>query len=169
MSIDSSDIGDLLAAQRPRLTAYVGRRVAARADAEDIQQEVFARVLQRARQVGLINPLAYAFRVADNLIRDRGRRGLQVVEATEDLACSQARPDEMAEARERLAAYENTLAEMASMRREVFVRRRLHDQSYEEIADALGVSLEAVQKHYSRAAIALRSAIAEHAAGSAGS
>lgn len=165
MSIESPEIGELLAASRPRLLAYVGRRVTGAADAEDIQQEVFARVLQRARQVGLTNPLAYAFRVADNLIRDRGRGRLQVVEVDAEIACSHARPDELAEARDSLAAYQAALAAMAPMRREVFVRRRLHDQSYEQIADELGISLEAVQKHYSRAAIALRSAMSPPALG----
>lgn len=162
MSIESPEIGDLLAASQRRLRAYVGRRVAVRADAEDILQEVFARVLHRARQVGLINPLAYAFRVADNLIRDRGRGRLQVVEADEDFACGGARPDQMVEAREGLAAYELALSAMSPMRREVFVRRRLQDEPYEQIAEALGVSVEAVQKHYSRAAIELRSAVAPY-------
>lgn len=161
----SSDVGDVLAASQPRLLAYVGRRVAVRADAEDIQQEVFARVLHRARQVGLINPLAYAFRVADNLIRDRARGRPATAEGMDELPCRQARPDEMVETRQSLAAYETALAEMSALRREVFLRRRLHDEAYEQIAEALGMSLEAVQKHYSRAAIALREAMSDRAAG----
>lgn len=49
--------------------------------------------------------------------------------------------------------------QMSPLRRDVFIRRRLHGESRQLIAKNLGVSEEAVKKHISRAMDMLKNAI----------
>lgn len=48
---------------------------------------------------------------------------------------------------------------MPRLRREVFVLRQSAELGYPQIAARLGISVEAAQKHYSRAAIEVRRAV----------
>jgi RNA polymerase sigma-70 factor (ECF subfamily) len=148
---------ELLLANEPRLKSYVRRRIFNRDDVEDVLQEIFARILTQSRRVRVLDPVAYAFRIADNLIRDLSRRQRAPHQSlTEDLPCHEAHPAELLETHERASALDAALAAMPPLRREVFLRRRVDGESYEAIAAALDLSVGAVQKHYSRAAVALR-------------
>jgi DNA-directed RNA polymerase specialized sigma24 family protein len=68
------EVGRTLAAQNRVLLAYVRRRLATAADAEDVAQEAIMRVLTRARETLITDPLSYAMRAARNILIDRGRR-----------------------------------------------------------------------------------------------
>ncbi|MFK0300545.1 RNA polymerase sigma factor [Brevundimonas sp. NPDC090276] len=153
------DVGRTLAAQNRVLLAYVRRRLAT-SDAEDVAQEAILRVLSRARETLITDPLSYAMRAARNILVDRGRRAanLPIDDLEEaDLAIdSGATPLEALDMSERLKLCQRALEAMPPLRREVFVRRRAGEESYETIARDLKLSIEAVQKHYSRAAQALR-------------
>jgi RNA polymerase sigma-70 factor (ECF subfamily) len=61
--------------RRP-LVAYFYRRVGDRAEAEDLTQEVFLRVLQQSDTFDPTRARAYIFTAAANLLRDRARRAL---------------------------------------------------------------------------------------------
>lgn len=118
------------------------------------------RVLARARETLISDPLFYAMRVVRNILIDRGRRvtnvpidGLEEAELPIDSGPS---PLEALDMSERLKLCQRALEAMPPLRREVFVRRRAGEESYETIARDLRLSVEAVQKHYSRAAQTLR-------------
>ena len=55
------------------LLAYFGRRVANPAEAEDLTQDVFERVLRRLESGPIRNADSYVFTIAINLLRDRAR------------------------------------------------------------------------------------------------
>ena len=155
------EVGRTLAAQNRVLLAYVRRRSAAAGDAEDVVQEAIMRVLARARETLITDPLSYAMRAARNILIDRGRRivSVQIDDLEEaDHPDSGASPLEALDMRERLQLCQRALEAMPPLRREVFVRRRAGEESYETIARDLRLSIEAVQKHYSRAAQTLRRA-----------
>ncbi len=156
------EVGRTLAAQNRVLLAYVRRRSATAGDAEDVAQEAIMRVLARARETLITDPLSYAMRAARNILVDHARRiaHLQIVDLEEaDLPVdSGATPLEALDMRERLQLCQRALEAMPPLRREVFVRRRAGEESYETIARDLRLSIEAVQKHYSRAAQTLRRA-----------
>ncbi len=62
---------------RAPLIAYFFRRVRDRAEAEDLTQEVFVRVLHHSGGVNnLARAKSYVFTAAANLLRDRARRAL---------------------------------------------------------------------------------------------
>ena len=58
---------------RPALMAFFLRRIGNHAEAEDLTQEVFARLMAMGAE-NLHQADAYVFQMAANLLRDRGRR-----------------------------------------------------------------------------------------------
>ena len=154
------EVGRTLAAQNRILLAYVRRRLATAADAEDVAQEAIMRVLARAKETLIIDPLSYAMRAARNILVDHARRAVNVpiddLETADLPVESGATPLEALDMSERLRLCQRALEAMPPLRREVFVRRRAGEESYETIARDLRLSIEAVQKHYSRAAQTLR-------------
>ena len=151
-------------AHETRLKAYARRRGADGHEAEDLFQETVLRLLQRARCAPLLNPLAYAFRVLDNLMRDR-RQGPSFEALDDAEACEQPGPVALLEGRELAEAFSRAIANMPRLRREVYLRRRRDGQAYERIALDLRLTPEAVQKHYSRTSATLRKAHQDAARG----
>ncbi|MFN7129504.1 MAG: RNA polymerase sigma factor [Brevundimonas sp.] len=160
------EVGQALVAHNRALLAYVRRRLASTADAEDVAQEAILRVLSRARVALITDPLSYAMRAARNIVIDRARRSANM--ALDDLGEAEtpidggATPLESLEMNERLRLCQQALDAMPPLRREVFIRRRAGEESYERIASEMRMSVEAVQKHYSRAAQTLRKTAEAH-------
>lgn len=132
----------------PRIKRYLSCRVADASEAADFYQESVARVLERAREQRIHNPVAYAIRVARNLIINRPAPSY---DDEGELACPGPSPEESASRAQRVALLTRALESMPPLRRSVFVRRRLHGDSRATIARELGISEEAVKKHISRA------------------
>ncbi|ADG09010.1 sigma-70 family RNA polymerase sigma factor [Caulobacter segnis] len=152
---EPAPVFETVRAHETRLKAYARRRGADGHEAEDLFQEMVLRLLQRARRAPLLNPLAYAFRVLDNLMRDR-RQGPSFEALDEGEPCEQPGPGALLEGRELAEAFSRAIAAMPRLRREVYLRRRLEGQGYDRIAQDLRLTPEAVQKHYSRASATLR-------------
>lgn len=154
------EVGRALVTHNRALLSYVRRRLASAADAEDVAQEAILRVLSRARVCLIADPLSYAMRAARNILIDRARAMANVrlddVAEVEGVVDGEATPHEALDMNERLRLCHRALEVMPALRREIFVRRRANEESYEVIARDLKLSVEAVQKHYSRAAQTLR-------------
>lgn len=150
-----------MAKNAPRLRAFVRSRVRSDADADDISQEAYARVLARSRSAPLKDPVAYVFRVALNLLSDKGRAGSRAGEdeIDDDMASTDPSPFEILDMKQRVDLYTRALRAMPRLRREVFILRQSADLSYVQIAERLDISVEAAQKHFSRAAIDVRRAM----------
>lgn len=163
------EVGRALVAHNRTLLAYVRRRLRSAVDAEDVVQEAMARVLSRARESVIADPLSYAMRAAKNILIDNGRAtrspvSLDDLEDGDTPVDGAATPLEALDMTERLRLFQATLEAMPRLRREVFIRRRVEEQAYDDIARDLKLSTEAVLKHYSRAALMLRRAVeARHA------
>ncbi len=56
------------------LRDFFGRRVYSRDEVDDLVQEAFARLIESGGRRDVEYPAAYLFRIASNLIHDRGRR-----------------------------------------------------------------------------------------------
>jgi RNA polymerase sigma factor (sigma-70 family) len=159
MLIENTSTGKLLAKNASRLRALVRSRVRSEADADDISQEAQVRALARSRETPLKDPVAYAFRIALNLLSDRGRSGMPASALEEHVPSTDPSPLEALDMKQRAALYARTLRVMPRLRREVFMLRQSAELSYPQIATRLGISIEAAQKHYSRAAIEVRRAV----------
>lgn len=159
MLIEDTSAGHLLARNATRLRALVRSRVRSDADADDISQEAQVRALARLRDAPLKDPVAYAFRIALNLLSDRGRANAPSEVIEEQAPSSEPSPLEALDMKQRAVLYTRVLRDMPHLRREVFTLRQSAELSYPQIAARLGISIEAAQKHYSRAAIEVRRAV----------
>jgi RNA polymerase sigma-70 factor (ECF subfamily) len=127
---------------------------------EDLAQEVMLRVIDyRARnEVASVHALAY--RIAGNVLVDAHRRGGRTDPMPEvEPACDQPSPDRVAYGRQALALLIAALDGMPPLRREVLVRRKLHDQNCARIAQELSLSPKAVEKHITRGLSELSAAL----------
>src|SRR3546814_19101281 len=75
VAVDASpDLAEQLYAEfREPLLGFFLRRVHNRAEAEDLTQDVFVRLIRAGRSDRIENPNAFVFKLATNLLRDRGR------------------------------------------------------------------------------------------------
>ena len=99
----------------------------------------------------------YIFETASSVLKDRGRRrkarlmDRHVEFQPEIHAESTTGPDAQVLSREALGAASRALMELPERTRQVFVLRRLEHLSYKEIAQRLGLSVSAIEKHMVRA------------------
>lgn len=155
-------VAQLVAVER-RLKTYLARRTRNAAEADDIAQESLMRLFQRGREADIVNPEFYALSIARNLLTQRPPatevpiedEGLQI--ASPEPAAEQALLD-----RERLAAFRVALDRLPPLRRDVFLRRRLHGHTRERIARDLGLAPETVKKHITRAIVSLADAMKDY-------
>ena len=82
------ELDELNRTYRPALVSFFMRRLRSSADAEDLAQEVLARVVSPER-TNIRSAQAYVFRVAVNLLRDRARREKHRLEYCEALAADE--------------------------------------------------------------------------------
>lgn len=152
-----------LIAQRSDLLRYVGRRVHDSVLSEDIVQEAYLRLLAYQAKPGNIvsNGSALLRRISLNLARDHFRRAKSaaIVELSEKISCPLPSVHQQLERRQLIAIVEGVLRAMPHLRRDVFIRRRVHGEAAGEVAEALGLSPSAVSNHVARALFDLDLAI----------
>ncbi len=126
----------------------------------DIFQETYARLLEAQRQRTIASPLFYAFVVSRRLIAAQARSAFSFGgEATEETADRAPLAEQVLLERERLRQIEAAIGGLPPMRRQVFLRRRVLEESSREVAAYFGISINAVDKHVSRALVSLHDAI----------
>jgi RNA polymerase sigma-70 factor (ECF subfamily) len=141
---------------RPGLMAFFLRRLGNHAEAEDLTQEVFAR-LADVEADHMQSPDAYIFRMAANLLRDRRRRELVRFDyrakamAAEDAGVDMLDPLRVAAGRESLANLTAALHELPESTRTIFILYRLENVDKRDICQAFEISLSSVERHLVRA------------------
>jgi RNA polymerase sigma factor (sigma-70 family) len=142
---------------RAALIGYFRRRVKDSAEAEDLAQEVFLRMLRRGNVSALEDARAYLFETASSVLVDRARRG--AVRHTRDHEsfdpqdhAGEAFPSERVFiGQEALNRASVALLELPERTRTIFVLRRLEGMRYADMAKRLGISVSAIEKHMVRA------------------
>ena len=143
---------------RGPLRRYFLRNGSDTVEADDLVQDVFARIVNRGNAEQLERFDGYVFETAANVLKDRSRRRAaraadrHVPFEPTDHAGLDASPEEGLVGREALLTATAALMELPERTRTVFVLRRLEGLPYAEIASRLGLSLSAVEKHMLRAA-----------------
>jgi RNA polymerase sigma-70 factor (ECF subfamily) len=152
--------------RRP-LMSYFVRRVRNHAEAEDLTQQVFVRLLGAGGDARIEHAESYIFTIAANLLRDRGRKGMRQSEALQisldrDLISEVAReavedrsPERVLVGRESLADVLRSLDELGEKTRDIFILFRLENMKQREIADLLGMGQSTVEKHVMKATLHL--------------
>jgi RNA polymerase sigma-70 factor (ECF subfamily) len=144
------------------LRGFLAARLPCEADAGDMVQEVYLRIARYPHLNAIQCLKAFVFQTALNLLRDRSRRLYtrcleRCVPLEEiDLRTSAAEPSEAVEHEETLRRLVAVIGTMPEKRREVLLLHRLHDLSYLQIAERMGVSVSMIEKHISSALADLR-------------
>lgn len=158
-----SDLASLRA-QRRDLYQFIVRRTRDSATAEDLVQETFERLLAYEQARTIVDRAALGYRIALNLVRDHFRRASRRPAQAlldEDIPCQAPAPEQTLMHRQKVEVFGKALDAMPSLRRDVFIRRRLHGHSPREIAQDLRLSEVAVEKHVARALEQLRREMAK--------
>jgi RNA polymerase sigma-70 factor (ECF subfamily) len=148
----------LFARHRNALQAFFFRRLRIKADAADLAQEVYLRML-RIRDPGTIrNPEAYLFAVAGNLVKenaiaDRRQAESMDVDDTNGLQLLAELPDFDAplDTDQLVERLREVLKQLPPKCRAAIILQYHYDLSYQEIADRLGVSTHMVKKYLTQA------------------
>ena len=149
-----ADSAGLFAAHHHKVFKYFCRAVGRGDTARDLTQEVFLRVTRaRVPDADPSGHRAWVFKIARNLVlnhlRDGARRG-QSVELVDAAAPA---------TQELTVALHQALAALAEVDRDVFLLRESAGLSYDEIAAACELSVEAVRGRLRRARLELRESL----------
>jgi RNA polymerase sigma factor (sigma-70 family) len=144
------------------LLQFLGRRVRARADIEDLAQETYLRLL-RARDLGDVrNPQAYLLRVASHVLsewRDRQPRPESMLDLDEELLVDGCLPEFELEAHLSQARLDHTLATVSPLMRAVLLLRLRDERSCKDIAQDLNITQRQVRRYLVRGYEQLRTAL----------
>ena len=146
----------LFALHRQGVFRYLSRVVGRAETAQDLTQEVFLRVTRaEVPQADASGHRAWVFKIARNLVlnhlRDGHRHG-QAIELVDTYGAAPA-------TQELGVAIREALAQLAEVDRDVFLLRESAGLSYDEIASACDLTVEAVRARLRRAREQLRSAL----------
>ncbi len=160
---DRIEIAKLARRYGPAVSTYFARRIASRADVEDLTQDVFASLLRRAELADIDNVEGYIFQIAANRLRERireqGRRIAVTGEPPDEdyLATSEdSSPERILLDKQAFGRLLRGLRELPERARTVVVLNRYEGLSAREIARRLGVSVSTIEKDLIRAIAHLR-------------
>lgn len=143
----------LLMASRPALLRFLQVRGASEEEAEDVLQDLYITLEHRA--IGSVaEPRAYLYRMTNNLLLDRRRAAQRRTRREEeywDADSEHPRSDDALIARQQLAMVDAALATLPERTVEIFRRFRIEGERQKLIAEQVGISVSAVEKHLQRA------------------
>jgi RNA polymerase sigma-70 factor, ECF subfamily len=152
---------------RPELHRYCSRLMGSVIDGEDVVQDTFARALVAIDDLQEVQPMrAWLFRIAHNraldLLRSRAIRAAEPIEAAHEVA-DPGSPDpvEVMMRREAVETAVSRFVELPTMQRSVMILKDVLDQSLEEIAAMLDLTVNAVKAHLARGRARLKTINAE--------
>jgi len=146
---------ELVARYQGPLFRLAVRMLASRGDAEDVVQEAF---LTAWRKLAGLNEdaafVSWLYRMVTNrclnMIRDR-HTTVDVDLTQRESRGPSSRPEHLVEVSEQLAAVTAALQRLTGEQRACWLLREVHGRSYEEIAQAVGVTTTAVRGRIARA------------------
>jgi RNA polymerase sigma factor (sigma-70 family) len=148
----------LFAEHQSALQRFFRRRIRSKADAPDMAQEVYVRMLRISDQDAIRNPVLYLYTVANNLVKEhavlerRQASGIDIDEAPpheqlETLPSFDGDLDVM----QRVARLGVVLQQLRPKARAAVVLRFTHELTYREIGVHLGVSPQMAKKYVAQA------------------
>ena len=135
------------------LKRFLHRFISNRDDIEDICQETLVCALEAERSQEIVEPRAFLFGVARNLMRkqlDRQSRSLiDFVEDYTDAQCKSSEPplERVLDDRQRMLEFAEAVATLPPQCQRVFIMKKVFGYSHKEIAAELQISVSTVEKH----------------------
>jgi len=151
-------VGQLFAEHRAALQSFFLRRIRSKADAADLAQEVYLRMLRIPDPGAIRNPVSYLYTVAYNLVKEhavldrRQASGVDIDETAmqEQLATLPAFDGDL-DATQRVARLGVVLTQLRPKCRAAVELRFAQGLPYREVAMHLGVSPQMAKKYVAQA------------------
>lgn len=140
----------------PSLTAFLRRHCSKQDDIADLRQEVYEKALRGAGRALPNRTAAYIFTIARNLLMTRAKRARIVrFDSVADLEglpvhADWLTPERHVSASQELARAREGLELLPTRCREVMRLRRIQGMKIREIADHLGIGIDAVEQQITR-------------------
>jgi len=150
-----TDFADFYRRHSPDVFRFAYYLCRNKADAEDIASETFVRAWAGAEKIQAETAKAYLLTIARNLhvqLATKARRESALDDSHHDRS---ANPLERAEVRSDIEAMRERLLEMRETDRAAFLMRVVDEMSYEDIANALSISLSSAKVRVHRARLSL--------------
>ena len=150
----------LYAQHRVALQSFFQRRIRSKANAPDLAQEVYVRMLRVSDPLSIRNPAVYLYTVANNLVKEYAaldRRQTSGRNIDDARTSEQLEPETVAalegelDTRQRIAELQVILRQLRPKCRAAVVLRFAHELTYREIATHLGVSPQMARKYVDQA------------------
>ncbi len=131
-------------------------------DIEDVAQEAYLRAYVAERRELIEQPTAFLFRVAKNLaLTQLSRKSQQITSYIEDAGVQPetqlaAGTDEELEALQCLGLYCEAIASLPEKCRQVFLLRKVHGLTHQEIGERMSLSISSVEKYLRQGILACR-------------
>ncbi|MNO98952.1 putative RNA polymerase sigma factor FecI [compost metagenome] len=129
------------------------RRFGDRYFAHEVVHDVCVQLLEEPEKDGVRSPLALLRKIshdrAVSLYRSERRRQAWVDDQAElpDVICTRPTPERQHEAVSELERLSDAIADLPPRCQMVFVMHKIHELSQAEVAERMGISLKAVEKH----------------------
>lgn len=138
------------------LIHYVRSRVGSDAEARDIAQEAYLRLMRYREHQDLASLKALVFRIATNLVSMRARAvrvrpAHEPLEAAVEVPANDPTPERQLLTEQQLARLLEVIQRLPPKCQQAFVLSRFHNMGYQQIADRLGISVKMVEKHIAHA------------------
>jgi RNA polymerase sigma-70 factor (ECF subfamily) len=166
-SADTREFEAMFRAHYAAVCGYVRRLVGSMAVAEEIAQDVFARIWEREERFAYANPRTFLFVAAKRLALNHLRRCAVTARwraAEQLLEPLAAAPDVDLGGDELAAAVRRAIEQLPPRTRAVYRLQREAHMSYADIARELGISIKTVEGQMGRALRMLRSSLAGYLA-----
>ena len=155
--------GDLLDAHQGEILKYVLRLTRDRQDADDLFQETFLKAFAAFGQLDAnANHRAWLYRIATNTYFNHVRRSRRRGEVALEDGIPDGRPpqDATLAVQRNAAAIRRAIGTLPPRQRAAYMQRHFHELPYEQIAEILGCSADAVRANVYQAIRRIRSAVA---------
>lgn len=158
---------DVYLTKRSDLIRFFALRLGEKSEAEDLVQEIYLKIQGAELPADIRSPAAYLYRIGTNLLVDRKRGQLRAVRRETDwhglnteavggqFVSDQPSSEETLASKQRLAKVLTAVEGLPPRCRKAFELHKFKGLSHAEVAQALGISRSAVEKHVSAALKAL--------------
>lgn len=136
------------------LLGYISKRCNDDHQAEDLLQDLYLKLNSLPEDTDVRYPKAYLYRMANNLAIDYQRRQARLVDSSDETIYEQideSSPEEHLEHAQKLNIVIKAVNELPDKTRDVFRMQRLEQRDKAEVAAAMGISVNMVEKHLRRA------------------
>lgn len=164
-----SEVFRMFEKHKAALRRLVRRHLAPETDAEDVLQEAFLRAYAAELERGVEHPKAFLFQVVRNTALGEIRRSeASPIDGSADFDTvtlfshtTEADASDVMDGRRKLHAFTLGVLQLPPRCRRAFLLRRVDGLSYKQIANRMGISVSAVEKHVAMGLVRCQGFLAE--------